>query len=125
MGLESVVVRVDFGFGGIEGESNKTRNNDPIVLDRGLGVLWFVGVLVGDFGEVDFGDVEAVGNVLESSVVSDSAVYHVVALAGDRVVLLKEHRLSYLIIIISINSHYLHPLTCFKHNYPKLYFLEK
>lgn len=54
------VVGVDLGFGGIQGDSNKSRDNDPIVLDGGLSVFGFEGVLVGDFGEVDFADVETV-----------------------------------------------------------------
>jgi hypothetical protein len=47
--------------------------------------------LIRDFGEVNFGEIEAIGDILEGGVVFDSAVNQVVGFAGDRIILLKEH----------------------------------
>ena len=70
----SLIVRVDFGLGSIKSESNKSRDDDPIVLDWGFGVLRFVGVLIWDFWEVNFADVEPIGDILEGTTVENSAV---------------------------------------------------
>ncbi len=93
MWVSVAIVGVNFGFGGEEGESNQSGDDDVVILDGGLGVLGFEGVDVWDFGDVDSGDIVAVWYVPEGRIVSNSTVYQVKELSRECVVLLEEHYL--------------------------------
>lgn len=73
-----LIVGVDLGFGGDEGQSDQTGDDQVVVLDGWLGVLGFECVLIWDFGEVHFADVESVRQVFPSSAL-EGAVDHVIA----------------------------------------------
>lgn len=95
---ESVlIVGVDFGFGGDEGQSDKTRDDQIVVLDGGFGVFGFEWALIGHFREVYLADVESVWNVSVSGVLSHSVVHHVVKTSCQGVVLFQKHSHNYYI----------------------------
>lgn len=93
--IDSVVVGTDFGLWGVESESDQCGDDEIVVLDGRVGVFGFEGVLVGYLGEIDFGDVESIRDVLHGGVISDSAVDHIVELSRNCVILFEKHSLYY------------------------------
>lgn len=98
-----LIVWVDFSFGGEEGESNESRYDEVVVLDGWFGVFWFECALIGDFGEVNFSDVESIRCVSENRAFGESPVKNVVELSGKGVVLFQKHFYSLIIISLSLS----------------------